>query len=92
MVKAVDDGPVSNPYLETENEYVSTTTGEIYNPEIFSSIKKIKPKGDTQADVYIDKVIEKGEILVSNTILRNNFYTLQNHLPSSVGQGKKTCL
>ena len=34
MVKAVDDGLVSNPYLETDpNEFVSITTEEIYDPE-----------------------------------------------------------
>ena len=77
MVKAVDDGLVSNPYLENDpNEFVSITTGEIYDPEIYNSMKEIKPKGDAQAEEYVDKVIEIREIPVTNTISRNNFYTL----------------
>ena len=69
MVKAVDDDLVSNPYLETDpNEFVSIMTGEIYDPEIYNSMKEIKSKGDAQAEEYVDKVIEKGEIPVTNLI------------------------
>ena len=42
MVKTVDDGLVSNPYLVNDpNEFVSITTGEIYDPEIYNSMKEI---------------------------------------------------
>ena len=91
MVKAVDDGLVSNPYLEEDpKEFVSITTGEVFDPEIYNGIKEIKSKGDAQAEEYVDKVIEKGEIPVTNTIPRNNFYTLRNRPPSSTRQAKKT--
>ena len=63
MVKAVDDGLVSNTYLENNpDEFVSITTGEIYDPEIYNSMKNIKPKGDAQAEQYVDKVIEERDI------------------------------
>ena len=76
MVMAVDDGLVSNPNLEDDpNEFVSITTGEIYDREIFNGLKEIKQKGNAQAEEYVDKVIEKGIIPV---IPRNNFYTFQN--------------
>ena len=76
MVMAVDDGLVSNPNLEDDpNEFVSITTGEIYDREIFNGLKEIKQKGNAQAEECVDKVIEKGIIPV---IPRNNFYTFQN--------------
>ena len=90
MVKAVDDGLISNPYLENDsNRFVSITTGEIFGPEIFNSLKKIKQKGDAQADEYVDKVIEKREIPVSNTIPRNNFYTFQNRPQAVLAKERK---
>ena len=55
---------------------MSITTGKLYDPEIYNSMKEIKPIEDTQAEEYVDKVIEKGEITVNNTIPWNNFYTL----------------
>ena len=90
MVKAVEDGLVSNPFLEIDpKEFVSIITGEIYDPEIYNSMKEIKLKGDAQAEEYVDKVIEKGKIPVTNTIPRNNFYTLQNRPPAVLDKERK---
>ena len=52
-------------------------------------MKEIKSKGDAQAEEYVDKVIEKGEIPVTNTISRNNFYTLQNRPPAVLDKKRK---
>ena len=52
-------------------------------------MKEIKSKGDAQAEVYVDKVIEKGEIPVTNTISWNNFYTLQNRPPAVLDKLRK---
>ena len=90
MVKAVDDGLISNPYLEDdENEFVSITTGEIFDPEISRSIRNIKPEGDRQAKEFMDSVMEKGEKSITDTICRNNFYTLQNRPPAVLETDKK---
>ena len=68
---------------------MSITTGELYDPEIYNSMKEIKPIEDTQAEEYVDKVIKKGEIPVNNTIPRNNFYTLQNQPPAVLDKERK---
>ena len=85
---AVDDGLVSNPNLEDDpNEFVSITTGEIYDREIFNGLKEIKQKGNAQAEEYVDKVIEKGIIPV---IPRNNFYTFQNRSQAVLKKDNKS--
>ena len=90
MVKAVDDGLISNPYMEdNENEFVSISTGEIFDPEILNSLKNIKPEGDRQAKQFLESVMEKGEKSVLDTIPRNNFYTLQNRPPPVLPKERK---
>ena len=90
MVKAVDDGLVSNPYLEDdENEFVSITTGEVFDPEIAKSIHNIKPEGDRQAKEFMDRVVEKGEKCITDTISHNNFYTFQNRPPAVLEKNRK---
>ncbi|XP_068235502.1 uncharacterized protein [Palaemon carinicauda] len=43
----------------------------------------------TQAKDYIEKVIEKAEIPVTNINPRNNFYTLQNRPPAISGKNRR---
>ena len=74
---------------DNENEFVSISTGEIFDPEILKSLKNIKPEGDRQAKQFLESVMEKGEKSVLDTIPRNNFYTLQNRPPPVLPKERK---
>ena len=49
-------------YLKIENESISVTSGEIFDPKICNSIKNIKHKGDSLAEKCTQNVIEKANI------------------------------
>ena len=59
------------------------------DPLIAESYKNMKEKEDTQAAEFIKDVFENGTKALTDTILRNNFYTFQNRPSAKPSKRKK---
>ena len=51
---------VANPYLEQYSDLVTLITGEIMDPEVGRYLRNIKELGASQAEAYVQNVIETG--------------------------------
>ena len=82
---------MSDPYLEEDpKEFVSITTVEVFDPEIYSIITGQIEKRCSGWGVCRQSYWERRDLL-TNTILRQNFYrpTLQNQIPALLNKQRK---